>query len=236
MPQYYAVAIGRNPGIYATWDEAKREVLGYNGARFKKFPTRPEAEAFIKCLGSPLFAQLGIQPTVNKAEQDRSIENPHNDATLVAFTDGACSANGRRGARAGFAVAWPNHPHLTTAQRLPQNDPQTNNRAEFGAAIYALQQADSLDPARAATLYLYTDSELLIKTTTKWIAAWKRAGWQRRGGEPIANLDQVQALDSLTHGRRIIWRHVQAHTGAPDWASHWNSEVDRMARHIVAEK
>ena len=25
---YYAVRIGRNPGIYTTWDECKKEVIG----------------------------------------------------------------------------------------------------------------------------------------------------------------------------------------------------------------
>jgi ribonuclease HI len=234
MPSFYAIAVGRKPGIYNTWEDAKKQVLGYNGARFKKFPTYTEADAFCKCLGSPLFSQLGITPIVEHQAHDRSTDCPHTNSALVVFTDGACSANGRRGARGGFAVAWPNHPELSGSYKLPLSDMQTNNRAEFAAAIHALRQADTLDPSRSASLYIYTDSELLIKTATKWLSAWKRAGWQRRGGETIANLDQVKLLDELTANRRIVWKHVMAHTGAPDWASHWNAEVDNMARDIIS--
>ena len=43
--KYYAVRIGRNPGIYHTWDECKRETMGFKGASFKKFSTREDAEA-----------------------------------------------------------------------------------------------------------------------------------------------------------------------------------------------
>lgn len=44
---YYAVKNGRNPGIYSTWDECKREVTGFSGAVYKKFKTFEEAESFI---------------------------------------------------------------------------------------------------------------------------------------------------------------------------------------------
>lgn len=47
MP-YYAVARGRNVGIYSTWDECKANVAGFSNARYKKFSTRAEASEFVK--------------------------------------------------------------------------------------------------------------------------------------------------------------------------------------------
>ena len=44
---YYAVAIGRQPGIYRTWDECKTMVNRYPGAIFKGFRTHKEAVDFI---------------------------------------------------------------------------------------------------------------------------------------------------------------------------------------------
>lgn len=44
---YYAVRVGRNPGIYKTWDECKREVTGFKGASYKKFSNLKDAENFI---------------------------------------------------------------------------------------------------------------------------------------------------------------------------------------------
>ena len=45
--KYYAVKSGRVPGIYETWDECKRQVMGFSSAVYKSFPTLEEAEAYI---------------------------------------------------------------------------------------------------------------------------------------------------------------------------------------------
>lgn len=47
MP-FYAVKVGMVPGIYETWDECKRNVDGFSGAKFKKFDSLDEAQSFIK--------------------------------------------------------------------------------------------------------------------------------------------------------------------------------------------
>ncbi len=47
MKFYYAVKIGRHPGIYDTWDECRKEVIGAAGAVYKKFASYEEAAAFI---------------------------------------------------------------------------------------------------------------------------------------------------------------------------------------------
>jgi ATP-dependent DNA helicase PIF1 len=44
---FYAVAIGRFPGIYETWDEVKEQVDGFSGCKHKKFKTLSEAEAYL---------------------------------------------------------------------------------------------------------------------------------------------------------------------------------------------
>lgn len=46
MP-YYAVARGRKPGIYPSWEACKRQVHGYSSASFKKFDTEQVADRFV---------------------------------------------------------------------------------------------------------------------------------------------------------------------------------------------
>ena len=41
---FYAVARGRKPGIFSTWDECKQQTDGFHGARFKGFKSKQEAE------------------------------------------------------------------------------------------------------------------------------------------------------------------------------------------------
>lgn len=41
--KYYAVRNGRKAGVFDTWDEAKKQVVGYPGAMYKSFKTKKEA-------------------------------------------------------------------------------------------------------------------------------------------------------------------------------------------------
>ncbi|KAH7355935.1 ribonuclease H-like domain-containing protein [Pyrenochaeta sp. MPI-SDFR-AT-0127] len=45
---FYAVKVGRTPGVYQTWDEANRQVQGFPNPVYKKFSTYSEAEAMLK--------------------------------------------------------------------------------------------------------------------------------------------------------------------------------------------
>jgi len=45
--KFYAVAKGRNPGVYSTWDECQSQVKGFSNAKFKSFGTNEEAESFV---------------------------------------------------------------------------------------------------------------------------------------------------------------------------------------------
>ncbi|MDS3862241.1 ribonuclease H family protein [Thermosynechococcaceae cyanobacterium BACA0444] len=42
--KFYAVFAGRQTGLFFTWPDCEAQVKGYQGARYKSFPTRVEAE------------------------------------------------------------------------------------------------------------------------------------------------------------------------------------------------
>lgn len=46
--KYYAVKNGRMPGIYTSWADCQKQILGYKGALFKGFISKEEAEAYLK--------------------------------------------------------------------------------------------------------------------------------------------------------------------------------------------
>lgn len=46
--KYYAVRVGKTPGIYLSWDVCKAMVDGYPGAKYKGFTSIQEAEAYLK--------------------------------------------------------------------------------------------------------------------------------------------------------------------------------------------
>ncbi|TMW41960.1 hypothetical protein DOY81_012960 [Sarcophaga bullata] len=45
---FYAVAVGRRIGIYTNWPSCEEQIKCFKGAKYKKFPTRSEADAYLK--------------------------------------------------------------------------------------------------------------------------------------------------------------------------------------------
>lgn len=232
---FYAVAKGRKTGVFTTWGEVKLYVDGFEGARFKKFATRKEAEQFIQCNGSPILGQFGIT-TANTTAPTSYIASTHvvdemPTDSLIAFTDGACSNNGRRDAKAGYAVVFPNHQDYSCSGRV--YDHPTNNRAEYMALVRALEVAKEIDPTFSKKLVVYTDSKLLLQSITKWMRTWKLNNWRKADGNLVLNRDLLEQIDSLIAPRKIEMHHVYAHTGKNDWKSIWNDQVDKMAQATI---
>jgi ribonuclease HI len=150
-------------------------------------------------------------------------------STLVCFTDGACFNNGKKTAKASFAVVWPDLPEYNYSQLL-EGVTQTNNRAEYSGFIKAFQIADIIDSNREKELIVYTDSMLLINSVTKWMKNWKKKDWKKSNGEIVLNIDLLKTIDFLTQTRKFAMHHVRAHTKNTDWMSLNNKKVDELAK------
>nr|XP_049612029.1 ribonuclease H1 isoform X1 [Syngnathus scovelli] len=144
---------------------------------------------------------------------------------VVVYTDGCCSFNGRRGARAGIGVYWgPQHP-LNVAE--PLQGRQTNQRAEIKATCMALQQASD---QKIKKLLVYTDSMFTINGITKWVKNWKLNGWQLKSGGSVTNRDDFEELDRLCGQLEVVWMHIPGHAGYKG-----NEEADRLSREGAAK-
>ncbi|XP_064427930.1 ribonuclease H1 isoform X4 [Mirounga angustirostris] len=179
LSMFYAVRRGRKAGVFQTWSECRAQVDRFPAARFKKFATEEEAWAFVRKPASP-----------DGSEGD----------FVVVYTDGCCSSNGRRRARAGIGVYWgPGHP-LNVGIRLPGR--QTNQRAEIHAACKAIEQAKAQNIKK---LVLYTDSMFTINGITNWVQGWKKNGWKTSTGKEVINKEDFMALEQLIQGMDIQW-------------------------------
>jgi ribonuclease HI len=149
------------------------------------------------------------------------------------FCDGACSGNGTRHAKAGWA--WAYWPGRATGEAEHSGSgvppaPATNQRAELTALLESLQWWRGLD-GRAVTVY--TDSMYSINCMTTWGPGWKRKGWTRAGGEPLQNLDLIVPLvdlwaaEAASRGWRV--QHVRGHQSGSSPEAWGNNYVDRLA-------
>jgi len=152
---------------------------------------------------------------------------------MRVFTDGACSHNGRRDAKAGYAVWFPDAKDLSESARIPADQAQTNQRAELSAIHRAVVILDSKG-YHDEDIKIYTDSEYSINCLTKWISGWVARGWKTAAGGDVLHRDLIQATSTLLSkfkSHRFI--HVRAHTGNEDDLSKNNDVVDRMARATI---
>lgn len=160
---------------------------------------------------------------------------------LHVFTDGACSANGRRGARAAFAVVLWNLPGTTEpigiAEVVPETEQQTNQRAELRGLHRAFEELQARSIRTPTTIW--TDSEYGRKCITEWGPQWKARGWRRaqNAKKPLEHLDllkpMIEWFQENQHYVRI--QHVRAHTNRTEFPYCGNALADTLATGQLAE-
>lgn len=79
--KFYAVKVGRQTGIFNSWEECKKQVDGYPLARFKSFKTAAEAAEFIG------MANNTASTPVNSNDSNLSFSLDTN--TAIAYVDGS---------------------------------------------------------------------------------------------------------------------------------------------------
>lgn len=152
---------------------------------------------------------------------------------MRVFTDGACSLNGRPGAKAGYAVWFPDHLRFSMSERLPANEPQTNQRAEM-SAIHKAAMILEENGFHDENIVIYTDSEYSINCLTKWMPGWVSRGWKTSAGGDVLHRDLIEdTAKRLAKFKSYRFVHVRAHTGGEDDLSKQNDAVDRMARATI---
>ena len=156
---------------------------------------------------------------------------------VVVYTDGGCTANGFASARASYAYYFPDNKSLSFAGRVPDDQPQTNNRGELLAILSAVEKTiESFDPSET-DVFIYTDSDYSKNCLTKWMPGWIKKGWKTASGDPVKNRDLIEQVSGrliLFQSYSINW--VKAHTGGSDEHSRNNHIVDRMAAEVIEGK
>jgi ribonuclease HI len=154
--KFFVVWDGREPGIYTSWDECKRQVHAYPEAKYKSFATEAEArEAFL----SPYWDFVGKNAKENQPTKEQIIEAGLPEKESIAV-DAACSGNPGLMEYQGV--------YTKTGEVIFHQGPfrnGTNNIGEFLALVHGL----AFLKQRNSELPIYTDS----KTALAWLRAKK---------------------------------------------------------------
>jgi len=146
------------------------------------------------------------------------------EATVVLFTDGACSGNPGPG---GWAYILRHAASGKTKKAAGSNPRTTNNQMELMAVIEGLKALSN-----SANVTVVSDSQYVIKGMTEWLPGWIRNDWMRGRGrkkEPVKNVEFWKALMDAADRHHVTYEYVAGHAGHPE-----NEECDRMA--VAASK
>ena len=164
--------------------------------------------------------------------------------TYHIFTDGACPNNGRKSAKASYAIVFlgtdeSGPPKLEVSKPVSHTEPQTNQRAELSAIYNAAQIVQEHNIWKEADkICFWTDSQYAIKCITEWGPSWQAKGWKKRDGKPIEHLDLLKPLILLKSekGPKFTLKYVEAHQSAlrsTAFPWRWNAKADALAQGIT---
>jgi len=191
--KFYTVWSGLEPGVYDNWNDCQKQIKGVEGARYKSFPSRAEAEEAFQ--GSP-WDYIGKNASKSKA--NKVFENPDMVIVDSICVDAACNGSGGDVEYQGV--------HTTTRELLFKMGPfpdGTNNLGEFLALVHGL----ALLKQQGRKIPIYSDS----KTAMAWVRKKKHNSKHPRSAKNQALYKLVDRaerwLQTNTYDNQIIkWR------------------------------
>ncbi|MCM1158227.1 MAG: ribonuclease H family protein [Bacteroidales bacterium] len=209
--KYYAVARGRTPGIYFSWEDCRAQVEQFSGAAYKGCGTIAEAEDFIRKAGED---GAGFPQEERAKQEEAESRQVSTDSHLVAYVDGSYEHGIMRYAY-GCVLVFPEEEILLKGSGQEEDYVTMRNVAgeilgSECAVNWALEHG-----YRAVTIYY--DYEGIEK--------WANGSWK-------ANKPGTKRYQAFIAEKRkaieITFKKVAAHTGVK-----YNEMADRLAKEAL---
>ena len=185
--KFYAVRVGRTPGIYLSWAECDAATKGFPGAVFKSFKTRAEAEDFMK-------AEKTTE--VNAAVLE---DNKYTATESYAFIDGSYNVSTHCYGYGGFLIYDGVKEVLQGRGDDPEMAAMRNVAGEVCGSMAAIRRAVELGIKKLNIYYDYMGIEM-----------WADGSWKRNKKGTIEYHDYVQSVKNIIN---LNFVKVKGHSG-----------------------
>jgi len=225
--KYYAVKVGKTPGVYTDWATCSEMVQGYPGAIYKGFATIEEAEAFVVTktpakTSSETPAQMTLDELCQEmAAQSYSKKEKKKDSTVkpdanetYAFVDGSYNIATNVYGYGGFLVHEGKEYVLTGSGSDEEMASMNNVAGEILGSMAAINKAIELGIKKLSIYYDY-----------EGIKMWATGQWKRNKAGTIAYYEFVNS----TKGKiELNFVKVKGHSGVEG-----NERADKLAKQAV---
>ena len=211
--KYYAVAKGKTPGIYLTWDDCKAQVDHFPGAVYKGFVTLQEAEVFVQNVNGNVKVDICEQlelPLQEKGVKEQISTSEH----LVAYVDGSYDHSQLRYAYGCVLV-------------LPEEEVTLNGSDNHEDYVSMRNVAGEIMGSEQAVLWALEHGykKVTIYYDYEGIEKWANGIWK-------ANKPGTQRYKTFIQEKRqdieIYFQKVAAHTGVK-----YNEMADQLAKEAL---
>ena len=180
--KFYAVRQGRKTGVFLTWDECRKQVMGYPGAIYKSFGTEAEAKAYLGTDAAADDVQEKISPS---------------DAVEI-YVDGSYHAGTKEFSYGMVVLIDGKEEKFSQKMTDPELAQMRNVAGEIKGSEAAMQYA--LDH-KIPSIIIYHDYQ--------GIASWCNGDWKANKAGTIAYRDFYQEAKKKVH---IEFRKVRGHS------------------------
>ena len=199
--KFYAVKIGKVPGIYQTWAQTEEQVKGFSGADYKSFPTLEEAENYISNRADDI--ELGLDGEgydINK-EIENEIKNL-DEGKVIAFVDGSYSPDIDGREKYGFGAILFTKGHEQKLFKAYVNQEYMDSRNVAG----------ELSGVKQSILWAIENNkkEITIYYDYEGIEKWAKKEW--KANKKITK-EYTKFIDEKSKLIKINFVHAKAHSG-----------------------
>ena len=210
--KFYAVKQGRKTGIFLTWDDCKKQVMGYPGAIYKSFGTREEAEAYLGVTGAQT-GQKDREAGITRSVSSGNNKSANTENAVVIYVDGSYHAATKEFSYGMVVLVDGKEEKFSQKMTDPELAQMRNVAGEIKGSEAAMQYA--LDH-KIPSIIIYHDYQGI---------AWCNGDWKANKPGTIAYRDFYREASRKI---KIQFRKVKGHSN-----DKYNDMVDQLAKEAL---
>ena len=214
--KFYAVKVGKIPGIYGTWDKTEEQIKGFPGAKYRSFFTEEEAIRYISCEKIDESENVSDETFLINEKIEQEIKSLQ-DGEVVAFVDGSYSSDADGKEKYSFGVI------------IKTKESEDSLYKAFVDIDYMESKniAGEIEGVKQAVLWAIDRKKQRIKIFYDYegIEKWATKEWKSKAK---VSQEYVKFFDDNSKLIKIEFEHVKAHSGII-----YNEKADELARRAL---